>query len=94
MSGSIDRRIARTQAAMRGALMRLLRRRPYVEITVQEILHEANIGRSTFYAHCSGKDQLLRLSFKLLGSELATMVAPLDTDPAKPLSSAFPSSSI
>ena len=67
---NIDRRVARTRAAMRNALIHLLRRKPYGEITVQEILDEADIGRSTFYAHCSGKDQLIRLSFGLLRSEL------------------------
>lgn len=71
MAENIDRRVARTQAALRGALIRLLRHKEYADITVQEILDEANIGRSTFYAHCSGKDQLVRLSFRLLRAELA-----------------------
>jgi AcrR family transcriptional regulator len=71
MSKKTNRRAARTQAALRGALIRLLRRKDYEDITVQEILDEADVRRSTFYAHCSGKDQLLRLSLRLLPSELA-----------------------
>lgn len=75
MANNIDRRVVRTQTAMRGALIVLLRRKGYSDITVQDILDEADIGRSTFYAHCSGKDELVRLSFRLLRSELAASVA-------------------
>ncbi len=90
MASSIDRRVARTQAAMRDALIRLLRRKPYTEITVQEILDEADIGRSTFYAHCSGKDQLFRLSFRLLRAELAAASAQPDTGPDRLLPFSLP----
>jgi AcrR family transcriptional regulator len=71
MARKADRRSLRTQAALRSALISLLRRKDYDEITVQEIIDEANVGRSTFYAHCSGKDQLLRLSLDMLRGELA-----------------------
>jgi AcrR family transcriptional regulator len=89
MAENIDRRVARTQAALRGALIRLLRRKEYAGITVQEILDEADIGRSTFYAHCSGKDQLVRLSFRLLRAELAA-AAPTEQDPAPLLGFSLP----
>ena len=90
MAATIDRRVARTQAAMRRALIALLRRKAYADITVQEILDEADIGRSTFYSHCSGKDQLLRLSFRRLRSELADMPPSPGSDPAPPLPFALP----
>jgi AcrR family transcriptional regulator len=67
----MDRRTLRTQAALREGLVRLLTRKDYDEITIQEILDEANVGRSTFYSHCSGKDQLLRLSLRMLRAEIA-----------------------
>lgn len=84
MAGTIDRRVARTQAAMRGALVGLLRDKEYDDITVQEILDAANIGRSTFYTHCSGKDDLVRLSFRLLRAELAA-APPLPPRESAPL---------
>jgi AcrR family transcriptional regulator len=54
-----DRRVRRTEALLRGALGALIRERPYDEIAVKEILNRANVGRSTFYAHFSDKDDLL-----------------------------------
>jgi AcrR family transcriptional regulator len=82
MAKQIDRRVARTQTALREALIRLLRRKDYAHITVQDILDEADVGRSTFYAHCAGKDQLVRLSFRLLRSELAAGGSSADAGPA------------
>jgi AcrR family transcriptional regulator len=55
-----DRRVQKTEALLRGALGALIRERPYDEIVVKEILHRANVGRSTFYAHFSDKNDLLQ----------------------------------
>ena len=70
MAKKPDRRALRTQTALRTAFMTLLARRSYDAISVQDIVDEADVGRSTFYAHCAGKDQLLRLSLGLMRREL------------------------
>lgn len=54
-----DRRVERTHALLRDALTSLVHERSFDAISVQEILDRANIGRSTFYTHFAGKDELL-----------------------------------
>jgi AcrR family transcriptional regulator len=54
-----DRRARKTGALLRGALGSLIHEKPYDDIVVKEILCRANVGRSTFYTHFRGKDELL-----------------------------------
>ena len=70
MEGQIDRRVARTRRTLHEALIRLIMRKGYDALTVQEIIDEADIGRATFYAHYRGKDDLLRGGFERLRGEL------------------------
>lgn len=58
--GTIDRRVARTRTVLHNALLSLLRSKSYDAITVEDLCAKAKIGRSTFYAHYTGKDDLLR----------------------------------
>jgi AcrR family transcriptional regulator len=67
----VDRRVTRTRNALRQALISLLRRKNYDQITVQDILDEADVGRSTFYTYCTGKEDLLRRGLRLLRTELS-----------------------
>lgn len=55
----LDRRVQRTHHLLHKALIELIMEKSYEQITVQDILDRANIGRATFYAHFTDKDDLL-----------------------------------
>ena len=59
-----DPRIARTTHALGRALIELIQEREYDEITVQQILDRAGVGRATFYAHYRNKDDALHSSYE------------------------------
>jgi AcrR family transcriptional regulator len=65
-----DRRIQRTRELLRDSLFALITERGYDALSVQEIIDRANVGRATFYAHFSNKDELLLCGFDVLLQEL------------------------
>jgi AcrR family transcriptional regulator len=70
----MDRRVARTREALLGALIELIAKREYDAITVEDICAKAGVGRSTFYAHYTGKDDLKRSGMTTLRRELSASV--------------------
>lgn len=54
-----DKRIVRTNRAIKEAFLILLSEKKYVDITVQDIATEAFINRNTFYLHFTDKEDLL-----------------------------------
>ena len=56
---TIDRRIRKSQVAMRNAFIELLHQHQLEEITVQQIADLADVNRSTFYTHYYDKYDLL-----------------------------------
>jgi AcrR family transcriptional regulator len=49
----------RTKSALKNALLELVREKNYPDITVSEITHRGNIGRSTLYKHYKSKADVL-----------------------------------
>ena len=58
-SKDLDRRVQRTRKLLQDALIELVSEKGYEEVSIREILDQANVGRSTFYAHFQDKDELL-----------------------------------
>src|SRR6266702_4942182 len=66
----IDRRIARTRAMLQEAHISLILEKGYEATTVEDICDAADVGRSTFYAHYTSKDDLRRSGLEHLRKEL------------------------
>jgi AcrR family transcriptional regulator len=62
-NAKVDRRSQRTRGLLSSALVELMLQKRYDEITVQDIIDRANVGRSTFYAHYLDKEDLLVSDF-------------------------------
>ena len=54
-----DPRGARTRARLGMAFVQLIHEKPMEEVTVQDVLDRASVGRSTFYLHFRDKNDLL-----------------------------------
>src|SRR5258707_15771051 len=66
----MDRRVARTRATLQRALNALTLKKGYEAITIEDICEAANVGRSTLYAHYTGKDDLNRSGLEHLRQQL------------------------
>lgn len=58
-----DRRVERTQRALRTALLELVNQNDWEAVSVQQLCERAKVGRSTFYAHYADKEELLISGF-------------------------------
>ena len=56
----MDRRQRKTREAIFSAFIELLSKKDFAQITVEEIINQADIGRATFYSHFESKDFLLK----------------------------------
>lgn len=54
-----DRRVQKTRKLLSDALVALILEKGYDEVSIQDIIDRANVGRSTFYSHYENKEQLL-----------------------------------
>jgi AcrR family transcriptional regulator len=75
-----DRRVIRTRQLLREALVSLILERGFDEVTVQDILDRANLGRSTFYAHFRNKEDLLFSGFEQFVASLHEAPGALGAD--------------
>lgn len=75
-----DRRSQRTRQALIHALIELLTARHYDQITIQDIVDQANVGRATFYVHYQNKDDLLKSGFERVLDILVQQIVSSEKD--------------
>jgi AcrR family transcriptional regulator len=69
-----DRRMERTRSTRTSAFVELLLTRGYEGLSVEDIVGRANIGRSTFYLHFRGKEDILKSTMSRPSTVLAIIV--------------------
>jgi AcrR family transcriptional regulator len=70
-----DQRIRRTCERLGSALVALIQEKPIDDVTVQEVLDRASVGRSTFYLHFRDKDDLLLSQFERFLETMSTALS-------------------
>lgn len=71
----VDRRVAKTQKAIRHAFHKLLTQSGIEKITVSALAREADIDRKTFYLHFSSIDDLINQEASILVDRVAHALA-------------------
>ena len=59
MNEYIDKRVKRSKSALKETLLELLMDKDIDDITISEIVKNANYNRGTFYSHFASKERLL-----------------------------------
>ena len=70
-----DARIRRTHERLGSALVELIQEKPIDDVTVQEVLDRASVGRSTFYLHFSDKNDLLLSQLEKFLEKMSTALS-------------------
>lgn len=79
-----DRRIKYTKMVIRDSFIHLLESKSIEHITIKAICEEADVNRTTFYAHYSDQYALLHAIEDDLYDNIRTYLSQLGTDPADP----------
>lgn len=67
-----DLRIQKTYKLLAEALIKLLQKKPFAEIRLNEICEEALVHKTTFYHHFTDKYDLLKYTITLIQKEMLT----------------------
>jgi AcrR family transcriptional regulator len=78
-----DRRILRSRNALGDALVALLHEKIFDQITVEEVLARAGVGRSTFYEHFSDKNDLFLSDVEDALEYFSTLLTRTNADPRR-----------
>ena len=71
----VQRRVARTRAAIEDAFVQLVLERGYEKVAVEDITDRADLARATFYAHYPNKEAVLFSVFHRFVEEMMQRIA-------------------
>jgi AcrR family transcriptional regulator len=71
----VERRVARTKAALEDAFVQLVLERGYERVAVEDISDRADLARATFYAHYPNKEAVLFSVFNRLIKDFLPRIA-------------------
>ena len=55
----VDKRVAKTQKAVKDALLKLLAQKDFKQISITDLAREAGINRATFYMHFNSTHEVV-----------------------------------
>jgi AcrR family transcriptional regulator len=70
-----DARVRRTRQRLGMAMIGLMQDKPFDEVTVQDVLDRARVGRSTFYLHFRDKNDLLLAQLEVFLEFMSTKLS-------------------
>jgi AcrR family transcriptional regulator len=71
----LDARARRTRIRLGDAFLTLIMEKPIEDVTVQDVLDRASVGRSTFYLHFRDKNDLLLSQLEMFGEHMSTLLS-------------------
>jgi len=69
-----DRRTLRTRRKLNTAMVGLIQEKRFDDITVQNVIDRAEVARGTFYAHCTGTEDLFDQQWQAFNRMLAEQI--------------------
>src|SRR5260221_9921298 len=69
-----DRRTQRTRRRLSGALIELVEEKRFDDITVQNVIERADVGRATFYTHFRDKEDLFEQQWEQFSERLGRQI--------------------
>src|SRR3954463_3394421 len=74
MTDLFDKRIQRSKTALKETFIKLLFKKPFDQITISEIVRDANYNRGTFYANFGTKEDLLDEVIQVVLTEMINQI--------------------
>lgn len=71
----LDKRARRTRDRLGSAFVALIHEKPIENVTVQDVLNRAAVGRSTFYLHFRDKNDLLLSQLEVFLETMSTLLS-------------------